>query len=184
MNATIKDIARLSGVGISTVSRVLNNSGSASNETKEKVMKAVCELNYIPNSNARNLKRGQTRTIVLLVKSIVNPFFQKMIPIIERQVLLRGYYLDIRNVSYCEQEMEIAKQEVQDRNMCGIMIMGGTFAYTDEDFKRLEVPCVLVTITADEKVDRKLYSSVIADDVQESNGVYDWAWTSGNRMYL
>ena len=54
MGTTINDIANAAGVGISTVSRVLNNSGSASNDVKERVMKAVRELNYVPNDSARN----------------------------------------------------------------------------------------------------------------------------------
>lgn len=52
MGTTIKDIANAAGVGISTVSRVLNNSGSASNDVKERVMRAVRELNYVPNDSA------------------------------------------------------------------------------------------------------------------------------------
>ena len=111
MNATIKDIARLSGVGISTVSRVLNGSGSASKETKEKVMEAVRELNYVPNGNARNLKMRQTSKVMVLVKSIENPFLQKIMHEIENLILLRGYTMDIRNVSNFEDEMKIAKEE-------------------------------------------------------------------------
>ena len=63
MGTTIKDIANAAGVGISTVSRVLNNSGSASNDVKERVMKAVRELNYVPNDSARNLKGGKSKKI-------------------------------------------------------------------------------------------------------------------------
>lgn len=53
----IKDIARLSGVGIATVSRVINNSGVVSDATRAKVMAVVREHNYIPNGNASNLKK-------------------------------------------------------------------------------------------------------------------------------
>ncbi len=168
MNATIKDIASAAGVGIATVSRVLNNSGTVSNNTREKVMQAVRELNYVPNNTARNLKLGNSKTIVLLAKSIVNPFFQKMIPVIERQVMLRGYHLDLRNVSYSEDEMEIAQREARDRSLGGIMIMGGKFGYSNEDFRRLGIPCVLITIQASEEVDKNLYSSVIIDDAKET----------------
>lgn len=181
MGATIKDIANMAGVGIATVSRVLNNSGSTSNEVKEKVMDAVRVLNYVPNNNARNLKLGRSKTIVLLAKSIINPFFQKMIPVIERQVALRGYHLDIRNVNYSEQEMEIAKVEAQNRSLCGIFIMGGRFGYCNEDFKQLNVPCVLVTIKASEKVDESLYSSVIIDDVAESMKAVNYLIELGHR---
>lgn len=181
MSATIKDVAKLSGVGIATVSRVLNNSGVTSNETKEKVMAAVRELNYIPNSNARILKMGQSRTIALLAKSITNPFFQKMIHTIEQKVFLRGYYLEIRNVNYSDHEMSMAIKEVQDRNLNGVILMGGNFEYTNDDFKRLGVPCVLLTVAAGDDVDKDLYSSVIINDEAESFKATEYLINLGHR---
>ncbi len=181
MSVTIKDVARLSGVGIATVSRVLNNSGITSSETKEKVMAAVRELNYVPNNNARNLKMGQSRTIALLAKSITNPFFQKMIHTIEQKVFLRGYHLEIRNVNYSEYEMSMAIKEVQDRNLNGVILMGGNFEYTNEDFKRLGVPCVLLTVSGGKDVDKDLYSSVIIDDEAESFKATEYLIQLGHR---
>jgi LacI family transcriptional regulator len=181
MSVTIKDVAKLSGVGIATVSRVLNNSGITSNETKEKVMAAVRELNYVPNNNARSLKMGQSRTIALLAKSITNPFFQKMIHTIEQKIFMRGYHLEIRNVNYSEHEMSMAIKEVQDRNLNGIILMGGNFEYTNEDFKRLGVPCVLLTVSAGEDVDKDLYSSVIINDEAESFRATEYLIQLGHR---
>ena len=181
MNATIKDIDRLSGVGISTVSRVLNGSGSASKETKEKVMEAVRELNYVPNGNARNLKMRQTSKVMVLVKSIENPFLQKIMHEIENLILLRGYTMDIRNVSNFEDEMKIAKEEVRMGNPCGIIMLGGTYGYANEDFGTLGVPCVLVTFDACEAVDRGLYSSVTIDDVAEMKRATEYMIELGHR---
>lgn len=181
MSITIKDIAKLSGVGISTVSRVLNNSGFASPETKQKVMAAVHELNYIPNNNARNLKKTQTKTIAVLVKSITNPFFQKMIHTIEQKTMLRGYSLELRNVNSNGQEMVIAQQEVLDKNLCGIILMGGSFEYTEEEFRHLGVPCVLLTVSADKEVNKDLYSSVIIDDEAENYKATDYLIKLGHR---
>ena len=181
MKATIKDIARLSGVGISTVSRVLNNSGFASPETKQKVMAVVHELNYIPNNNARNLKKSQTKTIAVLVKSITNPFFQKMIHTIEQKTMLRGYELELRNVDSNGEEMTIAQQEVQDKNLCGIILMGGSFEYTDDDFEHLGVPCVLLTVSANLQADKNLYSSVIIDDEAENYKATEYLIHLGHR---
>lgn len=167
MNVTIKDIAKLSGVGISTVSRVLNGSGPASVQTKQKVMDAVRELNYIPNTNARNLKLGQSKTILVLAKSIKNSYFQSLIGVIEKLVLLRGYGTEIRNVGALEDEMEFTKAEVRNSNYAGVVICGGTFGYKNEDFESIGVPCVLVTIKAADSVDPELYSSVLIDDKAE-----------------
>lgn len=181
MSTTIKDVAKLSGVGIATVSRVLNNSGTTSNETKEKVMAAVRELNYVPNNNARILKMGQSKTIALLAKSITNPFFQKMIHTIEQKVSLRGYHLEIKNVNYSEHEMSIAIKEVQDRNLSGVILMGGNFSYTNEDFNRLGVPCVLLTVSAGKDVDPDLYSSIIIDDEAEGYRATEYMINLGHR---
>lgn len=181
MGVTIKDIAKASGVGISTVSRVLNATAGVNKETKERVLAAVKALNYIPNGSARDLKKGQSRTIAVLVKTIVNPFFQKIINVMERQTSLRGYTLDIRNVSYGELEMEEAIREVNNRSLAGVVLMGGRFAYCNEDFKRLGIPCVLVTVKADESVDESLYSSVIIDDLLESKNATEYLISLGHR---
>ena len=76
---TIKDIARICGVGVSTVSRAMNNHPDVNKETKEKIMQAIEEYNYIPNNSARNLKRTEANTIAILVKGSSNPFFYMMI---------------------------------------------------------------------------------------------------------
>ena len=76
---TIRDIAKECGVGVSTVSRAINNHPDISDETREKILKVIKEKNFVPNDTARNLKCTQTETIAVLIKGIDNPFFQKMI---------------------------------------------------------------------------------------------------------
>lgn len=181
MGVTIKDIARLSGVGISTVSRVINNKGSVSEATRKKVMDVVNTYNYIPNNSARNLKAAQSKNIALLVKGITNPFFNKMIRVIEQEVALRGYVLMIQNVNANEHELDIAIQEAQDRNLCGVIIMGGFYNYSEEKFRQLSIPCVLVTVSASEGVDKTLYSSVRIDDEHEGYNATNYLISLGHR---
>ena len=83
---TIKDIAKICGVGVSTVSRAMNNHPDINEETRVKVMKAINEYHYIPNNSARNLKRSNSKTIAVLVKGISNPFFSKMIKVFEEEI--------------------------------------------------------------------------------------------------
>jgi len=180
MGITIKDVAKLSGVGISTVSRVINKSGPVSEETREKVMQVVQEYGYIPNISARNLKSTKSKTVALLIKDITNPFLGRMLRIIEREIALRGYLTLIRDVS-AENEMEIARQEAQDYNLCGVIIMGGYFAYSDDDFHQLDIPCVLLTISADEKVNKNLYSSVRIDDEKEGYRAAEYLISLGHK---
>ena len=65
---TIKDIARLSGYGVATVSRVLNDHPDVSEETRQKVMAVVEEQGFQPNANAKHLKLQNSTGIVMIVK--------------------------------------------------------------------------------------------------------------------
>ena len=94
MTVTIKDVAALAGVSPSTVSRTCKNTPSISNETKEKVRKAMLELGYEPNIQASNLASQNSRTIVIIL------------PASAREVYENSFYLEaVRGVShYCNQK--------------------------------------------------------------------------------
>ena len=74
----IRDIAKLAGVGVSTVSRVLNNHPDVKESTREKVLEIIKDSNYIPNNSARILKQNNTKNIGVLAKGGFNPFFSEM----------------------------------------------------------------------------------------------------------
>lgn len=90
---TIKDVARLSGVSIATVSRVINEADNVNPDTKEKVMQVISKLNYKPNRIARGLKNNTTNTIGIIVSNIANPFFMNVIREIEKKLKSAGYSL-------------------------------------------------------------------------------------------
>lgn len=92
---TIKDVAKESGVAISTVSNVLNNVDVVSDETKKKVLDAVKRLNYIPNINARLLKSNQKNTIGLFVQDLQGSFYNLLIQETYRECKRHGYLLNI-----------------------------------------------------------------------------------------
>lgn len=178
---TIKDIARLSGVGVSTVSRVINNTGYVSDDVREKVNNVIREYNFTPNTSARNLKGGASRNIALLVKGITNPFFNKMIRIIEEKCALRGYPIFIQNVDAQANELEIAIREKRDRNLCGVILLGGNFGYSEKAFRTLGIPAVLVTVSANEDIPKELYSSVKLDDEKEAYNAVKYLIDQGHR---
>ena len=62
---TIKEVAKLCGVGVSTVSRAINNHPDINPETKQKILDVIREYNYVPNNSARNLKRADSNTIAV-----------------------------------------------------------------------------------------------------------------------
>lgn len=91
MKTSIRTIAKLAGTSVTSVSRVLNNSGYTSAEVREKVEAAIKELNYTPNKGARMLRGEPSRMIGLLLPSIDLPFFGILAHSIEQQLFERGY---------------------------------------------------------------------------------------------
>ena len=91
---TIKDIAKMCGVGISTVSRAINNHPDINPETKEMINATIKEYGYIPNNSARNLKRTEAKSIAVLVKGISNIFFSSMIKVMEEEIKKRKYTME------------------------------------------------------------------------------------------
>lgn len=88
---TINDIARVTGVAASTVSRALTRPGRVSRVTRERIEAAARELNYVPNTSARALTSGQTETVAVLVSDITNPFYFPMIRGAQHQLKAAGY---------------------------------------------------------------------------------------------
>jgi LacI family transcriptional regulator, repressor for deo operon, udp, cdd, tsx, nupC, and nupG len=87
----IVDVAKLANVSTATVSRVLSNSGTVTKETTEKVMEAIEKLNYQPNILARQLRKLETKTILVVVPDITNTFFSKILRGIEEIAAKNGY---------------------------------------------------------------------------------------------
>ncbi len=93
MLPTIKDVARYAGVSDTTVSKVLNNKGSISDDTKKRIMEAVEKLDYIPNSAARALVRKKTDIIGVVLEKLVDPFYYDLLQGIEEGIADEKYKL-------------------------------------------------------------------------------------------
>ncbi len=79
MKPTIKDVAKKAGVSMMTVSRVINNKGFTSVETRKKILEAIEEIDYKPNILARSLVTKESRFITIVIPDISNPFFAEMV---------------------------------------------------------------------------------------------------------
>lgn len=177
---TIKDIARICGVGVSTVSRALNNHPDINPETRTKIMEVVDEYNFIPNNSARNLKITDSKTIAILVKGISNPFFMKMIKVMENEIQRKKYSLVLHHVDANEDEVDVAIELEKEKRLRGIIFLGGYFTHTKEKLERLQVPFVLSTITMTNGYMGN-YSSVAVDDVKESFKMVDYLCKLGHK---
>ncbi len=97
--ASIRDVAKKAGVAACTVSRVLNGTATVSQETREKIEKAMKELDYIPNELARGMFRQKSGIIAMLVPSIKHPFFSSLADYIEKELYVKGYKLMLCSTS-------------------------------------------------------------------------------------
>lgn len=96
---TIVDIANIAGVSKSTVSRVINKNKLVKKETRDRVLKVIDELGYVPNNVARSLITKKTLSVGLIIPDIVNPFYSETSKIIEETLRKLGYSLIICNTN-------------------------------------------------------------------------------------
>lgn len=90
---TIADVAKSAGVSVATVSRVMNHSGLVAEPTAKKVRAAIQELTYVPNEQARNLRRNESRTVLVLLPNITNPYYANIYSGINEKAQELGYGL-------------------------------------------------------------------------------------------
>lgn len=179
-SVTIKDIARICGVGVSTVSRAINNKPGINEETKNMVMQVIKEYNYIPNNSARNLKCSETKNIAVLIKGLNNPFFSPMITEFEKEIKKRKYTFILQRVDENQDEIEVAIELEKEKRLKGIVFLGGYFSHSRERLSKLTVPFVLSTVGMSNKIQNIEYSSVTVDDVKESYKVVDYLCKLGH----
>ncbi len=118
----IKEIARLAGVSVATVSRVINNFDYVKPETRERVQKVMQEHNYIPSATARDLSFQRSEVVAVVVPDLKNPFFYGLIEGITRVAEKQHYQVLIFNTNEdAEKEYNILRA-IRERNVAGILI--------------------------------------------------------------
>jgi LacI family transcriptional regulator len=101
----MKQVAQRAGVSISTVSHVINNTRTVSQDVRQRVQGVIDEMRYIPSAVARSLKNDQTHTIGVLVPNSSNPYFAELLRWIEEAAFRRGY-----NIILCNAHGDAHKQ--------------------------------------------------------------------------
>lgn len=148
--ATIKDVARVSGVTVTTVSRVLNNRGYISEATRQKVYDAMEELNYKPNEIARSLFRKKSNIIGLIIPNVSHPFFAELTNFIEYYAHKKGYKILLCN-SYQDSVKEKDYIEMLKRHQVDGIIMGSHSLETSEYIKT-DLPIVAIDRNLSDKI--------------------------------
>jgi LacI family transcriptional regulator len=169
---TLKDVAKKAGVGVGTASRVLNNQAHVSEEKREKVLKAIEELNYKPDEIARSLKTKTTRNIGVILNDITNPFYADLLRGLETQASELGYsivFIDsyLEQGNWMESVLNFYKSKVD-----GIIYIGSTV--TDEIIEVCEsneLPFVYASASMDVK--RELKNTIYSVDIDNEAAAYD-----------
>ena len=160
---TIKDLARLSGYSLGTVSRVLNNQPNVSEKARETIMAIVNEAGFELNTNAKNLKQQKSTSIAVIIKGRNNELFADMVEQIQSLTEAHGYPLLLNYIDEDENEVRCALQLCREKKPLGILFLGGVSENFEADFSGIGIPCVLLTNSAAHLPYSNL-SSVATDD--------------------
>ena len=145
MTPTIYDVAEQAGVGIATVSRVLNDSPRVREATRARVLAAIEELGYRPSASARRTSLRKTLAIGVIAPFFTRPSFVERLRGIEAAIAEREFDLIVHNVESPEKRDASFRKAPRRQRVDGLIIM--SLSPTDEDvlhFKNLGVPVVLV----------------------------------------
>ncbi|MCR5272442.1 MAG: LacI family DNA-binding transcriptional regulator [Lachnospiraceae bacterium] len=148
--AGIKDVAKKAGVGVGTVSRMINDSGYVAEKTKKKILEAMEELDYTPNELARNLYHKRSGIIALLIPEIANPFFSRFVSYVEQELYAFGYKIMLcstANESNAERDyLNMLKRHIVDG------VITGVHSLDIEEYKKMNKPIVALDRYLDENI--------------------------------
>lgn len=152
--ATIKDVAKRCGYSVCTVSRALSGKGYLKEETRQKIMEAVEELGYRPNTLAVNLKTGRRQTLALILPSLTNIHYARLEKYMEACATEKGYIIYLNNTEY---QLEKEKQIVE--NLIGMDIAGVIISPTGKEHGHIKK-------LADYKIPYVYLNHVFEDDLE------------------
>jgi LacI family transcriptional regulator len=156
----IRDVAKRAKVSIATVSRTINGIPTVDKELAARVWKAVEQLKYYPNTQARALVSGRSRIFGLLISEITNPFFPELIQGFEDIAVRHGYDVLIGSTSNDPSRMEVCIRRLVERKVEGVAVMTfGIEAPLLDKLAEREIPMVFV----DMALDNPLSSTLVVD---------------------
>ncbi len=179
---TIKDIARLCGVSISTVSRVLNDRPDVSEENRRRVLAVIESSNYIPNNSARDLVKTKSDAIGLVVRGVSNPFYTDIIRAIEEKIDEGGFTMVMQQIGTSDDEVKCGAMMERDKRLRGIIFLGGRSDYTPAQLATLNVPFVCCSYSNHYgSLPQDSYSSVSIADEEEAYRAVKKLYDNGHR---
>jgi len=145
MSVTIYDVAERAGVGIGTVSRVLNDSPHLREVTRQRVLQAIADLEYQPNPMARGLSLKKTATIGIVVPFFTRPFYVEVLRGVDSELTQHGYNLILYNVEQKALKDYYLRKLPMRRRVDGLLLISLWLEEADvRALKRTRLPVVLV----------------------------------------
>jgi len=141
----ILQVAKRANVSTATVSRVLNGFPGVREKTLARVRRAIAEMNYVPNPNARSLRAGRTRMFGLIVSDVNNPFFPELIDAFEALASAKGIEVIFTHTNYDPKRLHNCIRRMVERSVDAIAVM--TSEVEEESLKQAVhagVPIVLM----------------------------------------
>lgn len=120
---TIREVAQKAGVSYTTVSHVINNTRRVSTPVRERVLAAMQELGYRPNALARSLRRGETKTIGLILPDSANPFFAEVGRAIENAAFRSQYSVILCNTEGDQAKERVYTEVLQNKQVDGLIFV-------------------------------------------------------------
>jgi LacI family transcriptional regulator len=143
----IRDVAKRAKVSTATVSRTVNQVATVDAQLAKRVWKAIEELGYFPNKQARALVSGRSRIFGLIVSEITNPFFPEIVQTFENLAVEQNYELLLTSTIHDPKRMELAVRRMIERRVDGVAVL--TFGMEDELLNHLRfrnLPLVFVDV--------------------------------------
>jgi len=125
--ATIDDVARKAGVSVATVSRVLNRSGNVKGATVERVQNAIEALAYVPNLSARNLRRNESMTAMIMAPNFTNPYYSHILAGIGDMAQILGYSVFICNTADTKAVKDLIDSSVKTNRADGVILLSSAY---------------------------------------------------------
>lgn len=119
---TIKDVALKANVSVATVSYILNDTRAVHPEKRERVLRAINELNYVPNASARGLRAKKTKTIGLVIPDIMNPFYPDLAKGCQDVMKENNYTLVMYNTDNKQNQLEDIVKQTQEGKIDGLIL--------------------------------------------------------------
>ena len=164
--SAIHEVAKLAGVAPITVSRVVNNNGYVSEETRRRVEAAIRELDYIPNALGPSLRSKRTETLALVLSDITNPFWTAVARGVEDAANQRGYHIIIGNTDESPEKEDQYLTFLMKKQVDGFLVVPVS-AHSQKTLQRRRVPFVML----DRKIRDEEVDSVRCDSITGAYGL-------------